>query len=318
MKLSSTPRIGISSCLLGKKVRFDSGHKRDRYLTDLLGEYVKFVPTCPEVEVGMGVPREAVRLEGQPEAPRMVGNKSGEDWTDRMNAYSRKRVRQKYLSDLSGFILKNRSPSCGMERVKLYIKPGTVERKGVGLFAAALMERYPNLPVEEEGRLSDARLRENFIVRVFAYHRLQHLFSDRFKRGEMVAFHTAHKYLMLAHSPKHYTELGRLVARVKKMTPGEFKEQYESLFMAGLTFKATVKKNVNVLQHIAGFLKERAPAEDRRDVARVIADYHRELLPLIAPITLLAHMVRKYDIAYIRDQVYLNPHPKELALRNHV
>jgi uncharacterized protein YbgA (DUF1722 family) len=205
-----------------------------------------------------------------------------------------------------------------MERVKLYIKPGTVEKKGVGLFARALMERFPNLPVEEEGRLSDARLRENFIVRVFAYHRLQGLFARRFNRGEIVAFHTAHKYLMLAHSPKHYTELGRLVAAIKKLSPDDFREQYEDLFMAGLKLKATVKKNVNVLQHIAGFLKRRAPEEDRRDVAAVIADYHRELVPLIAPITLLAHMVRKYDIDYIRDQVYLHPHPKELALRNHV
>lgn len=318
MTESANPRIGISSCLVGKKVRFDSGHKRDAYLTDILGEFVDFVLVCPEVEVGMGVPREAVRLEGSPEAPRMVGNRTGEDWTSRMNRYARRRVCTPDLADLSGFILKNRSPSCGMERVKLYLKPNSVEKKGVGLFARALMDRFPHLPVEEEGRLGDAGLRDNFIVRVFAYHRLQQLFAGRFSRGPMVAFHTAHKYLMLSHSPKQYTALGRLVARIKRIPPAEFKEQYRALFMEGLKAKATVRKNVNVLQHIAGFFRDRVPTEDRRDAAASIEDYRLGLVPLVVPVTLIGHFVRKYDIEYIRDQVYLNPHPKELMLRNHV
>ena len=314
----SIPKIGISSCLLGKKVRFDAGHKRDRYITDILGELVAFVPVCPEIEVGMGVPREAVRLIGTVESPKMVGNKTGEDWTARMNRYARQRVRKDNLADLSGFILKNRSPSCGMERVKLYLEAGGAERKAVGLFARALMDHFPDLPIEEEGRLTDASLRDNFIVRVFAYHRLQQLFGERFKRGEMVAFHTAHKYLMLAHSPKHYTELGRLVARIKSTPVPEFKQQYQTLFMEGLRFLATVKKNVNVLQHLAGFLRGRASDGDREDVRAAIDDYHHGLVPLIVPITLVRHFVGKYEIEYIRDQVYLNPHPKELMLRNHV
>jgi len=311
-------KIGISSCLLGKRVRFDGGHKRDAYITDILGPYVKFVPVCPEIEVGMPVPREAVRLVGEAENPRMVGNKTSEDWTERMNRYARQRVRRQNLADLSGFIFKNRSPSCGMERVKLYVKPGTVEPKGVGLFARAFMEHHPNLPVEDEGRLSDAGLRDNFVVRVFAYHRLKQLFQRRFNRGEMVKFHTAHKYLLLAHSPAHYQQLGRLVAAIKQTSPAEFRDRYLALFMEGLKFKATVKKNTNVLQHIAGFLRNHLGPEDRRDVLTAIEDYHRGLIPLIVPITLVAHFVRKYSVEYIRDQVYLNPHPKELMLRNHV
>lgn len=311
-------RIGISSCLLGKRVRFDGGHKKDSYITDVLDSYFEFVPVCPEIEVGMPVPREAVRLEGPANIPRMVGSKTGTDWTDQMNRYARQRVRRADLADLSGFIFKSRSPSCGMERVKLYVKAGTVEKKAVGLFARAFMEHFPHLPSEEEGRLTDAALRENFIVRVFVYHRLQGLFRERFSRSEMVKSHTAHKYLLLAHSPSHYQQLGRLVAAVKQTPVAVFKERYLALIMEGLKCKSTTRKNTNVLQHIMGFLRPRLSSDERRDINSVIDDYHRGLLPLIVPITLIAHFVRKHDIQYIKDQVYLSPHPRELMLRNHV
>ena len=311
-------RVGISSCLLGKKVRFDGGHKRDRYLTDILGDYFKFVPVCPEIEVGMGVPREAVRLEGETESPRMVGNKTGQDWTDRMSQYVDRRVKRADIGGLRGFILKSRSPSCGMERVKVYPKPGSVAVKGVGLFARGLLETHPNLPVEEEGRLNDAGLRDNFIVRVFAYHRVRQLFDQPFRRGAIVDFHAAHKFLVLAHSPRHYTELGRLVAKIKGLSPAQFKQEYTELFMQGLKLKSTVKKNVNVLMHIAGFLKKLATPQEKKDIQSAITDYHRELVPLVVPITLMGHFVRKYKIDYVKNQIYLNPHPKELMLRNHV
>jgi len=311
-------RIGISSCLLGRKVRFDAGHKHDRYITDMLGPFVSFVAVCPEIEVGMGVPREAVRLEGDLENPRLVGNKTGEDWTDRMNRYAAQRLKKADLGDLCGFVLKNRSPSCGMERVKITTGPGASVRKGRGLFAAALMDRFPDLPIEEEGRLGDAGLRENFVERVFAYKRLRELFSRPFARGAVVDFHAAHKFMLLAHSPECYRKLGQQVARIKQMTPSHFKDEYRSLFMRALQFKATVKKNTNVLQHIAGFLKMHLSESEKRDVHEAIADYHRSLVPLIVPITLLRHFVNKYEIEYIRNQYYLNPHPKELMLRNHV
>jgi uncharacterized protein YbgA (DUF1722 family)/uncharacterized protein YbbK (DUF523 family) len=311
-------RVGISSCLLGRKVRFDAGHKHDRYATDLLGHFVTFVPVCPEIEVGMGVPRESVRLVGDPENPLMVGSRSGEDWSGRMNAYARRRVKQKDLEGLSGFILKNRSPSCGMERVKVYIKPGTVERKGIGLFASALLTKFPDLPIEEEGRLTDAALRENFIERVFAYDRLQSLFAKTYSRGTIVTFHTNHKFLLLAHSPEYYRKLGKLVARIKEISPSQFKKEYRSMFMKALRFKATAKKNTNVLQHIAGFLKNHMDSSEKGDLHSAIEDYHNSLVPLIVPVTLLRHFIGKYNVEYISNQFYLNPHPKELMLRNHV
>jgi len=310
--------IGVSSCLLGAKVRFDGGHKHDRYITDILGPYFQFVPICPELEVGMGVPREAVRLEGDPENPRMVGNRSGEDWTERMNRYSERRVARRDVAGLCGYILKKDSPSCGMERVKLYLTADNVQRKAVGLYAKALLEHRPHLPIEEEGRLNDPRLRDNFIVRVFAYHRLQRLYRARFSREAVIRFHTAHKYLLLAHSPKHYTEMGRLVATIKAHQPEDFRDAYQGLFMEGLAVLSTPKKNVNVLLHILGFLKKLVTAEEKKDLLSTVEDYHRGIVPLIVPITLIRHYVNKLEVAYVRDQVYLNPHPKELMLRNHV
>jgi uncharacterized protein YbgA (DUF1722 family) len=205
-----------------------------------------------------------------------------------------------------------------MERVRVYVKPGTVERKGTGLFAAAVLKQFPDMPVEEEGRLSDAELRENFVERIFAFDRLQRLFARPFARGPIVDFHAAHKFMLLAHSPDYYRQLGQLVARIKKTSPVQFKDEYRALFMRALKFKATVKKNTNVLQHIAGFLKNFLSDSEKADIHEAIVDYHRSLVPLIVPITLLRHFVYKHNIEYIQNQYYLNPHPKELMLRNHV
>ena len=311
-------KVGISTCLLGQKVRFDAGHKRDRFITDVLGQYFRFVAVCPELEIGMGVPREAVRLEGAPETPRMLGNKTRRDWTDKMTSYSDKRVRRRDLADISGYILKKGSPSCGMERVKLYNASGMAERNGIGLFAMSLLKRFPLLPIEEEGRLNDAPLRENFIVRVFAHHRLQQLFKNRFTLGRLVEFHTVHKYLLLAHSPKHYKELGQLVANARKYEPAQLRTDYATLFMQALKVKTTAKKNVNVLQHILGFLKNDLSTQQKKDIIAVLDDYRYGHVPLVVPLTLIRHYIAINDTEYIRDQIYLNPHPKELMLRNHV
>ncbi|MFH2050325.1 MAG: DUF1722 domain-containing protein, partial [bacterium] len=228
------------------------------------------------------------------------------------------RVSKKDLIDISGFILKKKSPSCGMERVKVYIKPGHVEHKGVGMFAKALIHQYPNLPVEEEGRLNDPSLRENFIERVFAYNRIQQLYDRPFTRKSIIDFHTGHKYLLLSHSTDYYRRLGKLVAHINELKPNQFKEEYLNLFMQALKFKSTFKKNTNVLQHVAGFLKKKLTKTEKADVQEAIADYHNSLVPLIVPITLIKHFINKYDVEYIKDQYYLNPHPKELMLRNHV
>ena len=311
-------RVGISTCLLGEKVRWDGGHKRDRFLTDMLADYVDWVPVCPEVEVGMGIPREPVHLARQEGEIRMVGTKSGKDWTRPMNAWAEKRARSLARLELCGYVLKKDSPSCGMERVKVRSEKGMPRKEGSGLFAQALRERLPALPVEEEGRLNDPALRENFIERIFAYRRLLSLFAERWKVGRVVAFHTAHKLQLMAHSPQAYQSLGRLVASAKKMTPSEFRERYEAEFMEALSRSATRRRHVNVLQHCVGYFRKHISREERAELAALIQDYRAQLVPLIVPITMIRHYVRRLDVDYLAGQVYLEPHPKELMLRNHV
>ncbi len=311
--------VGVSTCLLGEEVRWDGGHKHDRYLTGILGAYFEFVPICPEYEVGMGIPREPVSLHGDSDQPRMIGNKSGEDWTERMNRWSRRKLKELVPMGLAGYILKKASPSCGMERVPVKGPKGHPRKVGTGLFAAELMRRMPLLPVEEEGRLNDPGLRENFIVRVFAYHRAQELFGGgRFKRGDVVAFHAREKHLLMAHSPKHYKQLGQLVAQIKDYTPAEFRERYLKLYMEALATRATTRKNVNVLHHLLGYLREHLGEAERADILRVIETYRAGLVPLIVPMTLLNHHLKVHQVDYLLEQVYLQPAPEELALRNHV
>jgi uncharacterized protein YbgA (DUF1722 family)/uncharacterized protein YbbK (DUF523 family) len=312
-------RIGVSSCLLGEKVRFDGQHKRDRFLTDTFGDYVDWVPVCPEVEMGLGIPREPIRLVRHGEDVALVTVRTGLDHTMGMRRYSRKRTRELASEGLSGYIVKKDSPSCGMERVKIYpSEGGPASRNGRGLFTEALMERFPRLPVEEEGRLCDPRLRENFVERVFAYHRLRRLFQGRWTVGRLVAFHTAHKLQLLAHSPAHYRELGPLVAAAKKTPRDEVRSRYETGFMEGLAKLATVRRNVNVLQHMLGYFKKELDSESRHELLGLIDDYRSGLVPLVVPITLFRHYVRRFDTEYLRGQTYLEPHPKELMLRNHV
>jgi uncharacterized protein YbgA (DUF1722 family)/uncharacterized protein YbbK (DUF523 family) len=310
-------RLGVSSCLLGERVRFDGGHKHDRFLTDQLGRYVEWVPVCPELEAGMGVPRESVRLEGDVDAPRLIGSRSGRDHTAAMRRFAGIRARQLMRLELSGYVFKKDSPSCGMERVRVYGQGGTPARRGRGLFAAAFMAACPLVPVEEEGRLHDPVLRESFIERIFAYRRWRTL-ADAPSRGALVAFHTAHKFQLLAHSPKHYAALGRLVGEQATQRPVALVAAYGAAFMEALALYATPAKHANVLQHLAGFCREHLDAADRRELAGVIEDYRRQLVPLVVPITLLRHHVERHAVAYVQGQTYLSPHPKELMLRNHV
>lgn len=311
-------RIGISACLLGRKVRFDGGHKQDRFLTDTLGEYFEWVPVCPEVEVGLSTPRPSLRLELHGDQVRMVMPKQDRDITRAMRSYAKGRVEALAGEELSGYVLKKDSPSCGMERVRVYKEKGPPNRNGRGLYAEALLARFPLLPVEEEGRLHDPRLRENWVTRVFAYDRLRGLWSGRWSIGDLVEFHTAHKFLLLAHSPKEFSELGRLVAAAKRIERKELRATYDAQFMAALSKIATRAKNTNVLQHILGFFKKELDAPSRQELLGHIQDYRRGLAPLVVPLTLVAHYVRILNAPYLRDQIYLNPHPKELALRNHV
>jgi len=312
-------RLGISSCLLGNEVRFDGQHKRDRFLVEELGPFVEWVPVCPEVEVGMGIPREAVRLVAAPGGPRMVAQHSGEDFTARMVRLADKRVGQLARMDLCGYVLKSKSPSCGMERVKVYAsteKGAQATRDGVGLFAKTLLSDLPNLPVEEDGRLSDAALREDFIERIFAYRRLRNLWRSRWTVGALVTFHAASKMALLAHSTEGYRALGRLVAGAKSMPRDELRARYEEGFMGTLKKLATRGRHANVLTHMVGHLKRLLDESDKRELLASIEDHRKGLVPLVVPITLLRHHARRHAVAYLLDQTYLDPHPKELMLRN--
>jgi len=311
-------KLGISTCLLGENVRFDGGHKLDRFLRDTLGQYVEYIPVCPEVECGLPVPRESMHLEGDPDSPRLVTSRTKQDMTERMLTWARKRVVELERESLMGFIFKSDSPSSGMERVRVYGEKGMPSKKGVGMFARIFMEHFPLLPVEEEGRLHDPVLRENFIERLFALRRWREVLEQRGGRGALVNFHTQHKLLILSHDPKHYQSVGQLVAQGKSLPVIDLYLQYQSVFLEALKLKTTPKKNANVLQHMMGYFKEELTANEKQELLEVIDLYRKEYLPLIVPITLIKHYVRKYDQPYLKEQVYLNPHPIELQLRNHV
>jgi uncharacterized protein YbgA (DUF1722 family)/uncharacterized protein YbbK (DUF523 family) len=311
-------KIGISSCLLGNPVRWNAGHKLDRYLTNTLGEFVEYVAVCPEVEAGFGVPRESFRLVGDPENPRLITFKSKEDHTDRMRAWAKRRVKELAEEDLCGFIFKSDSPSSGMIRVKVYNEKGMPEKKGVGMFAREFMNHLPLIPVEDDGRLHNPSIRENFIERIFTLKRWRDGVAKKPGVGNLVNFHARNKLLILSHSQKHSRLMGKLVADGKKMPPKELHDQYERLLMEALALKTTAKKNSNVLQHLMGYFKKQLSADEKQELLQVFEQYRQGFTPLIVPLTLMNHYVRKYDQPYLKMQSYLNPHPVELKLRTHV
>lgn len=311
-------RIGVSACLLGQQVRFDGGHKESRLLTHTLSKFVEFVPVCPEMELGLGAPRESLRLVRAGRDVRLVAPRSGTDHTDAMRAWARRRLAELAELDLCGYVLKKDSPSCGMQRVRVYDENGMPQKDGSGLYAAALREAFPHLPVEEEGRLEDAKLRENFFERVFAYARLKARFAGRWSVGDLVRFHTAEKLLLMAHHEPSYRELGRLVAGAKRADRAALAARYQELFMGALEHVATTKKHVNALQHIVGHFRDELAEPARAALRQAIEDYRLELVPLVVPITLLAHHARLLNLEYLVGQTYLEPSPRELRVRNHV
>ncbi len=310
--------VGISTCLLGKKVRYNGGHKHDRYITDTLGQFFDYVPVCPEVEYGLPVPREPMHLADDLENPRLLTIHTGIDHTEGMKEWAEKKLDELDRTGLSGYIFKSRSPSSGMRGVKVYM--GSNSRpvhRGVGIFANAFMKRFPITPVEDEGRLHDPGLRENFIERVFVFKRWQELMKKGISTGGLVGFHGDHKLLIMAHSPKHLSELGKLVAGTKG-TGSRLYDLYIETLMEGLRLIATSRKNTNVLHHIMGYFKKDLSGDEKRELIEIIDRYHRGQIPLVVPVTLLNHYVNKYEKAYLKKQHYLNPHPLELMLRNHV
>ncbi len=310
-------KIGISTCLLGEKVRYDGGHKLDRYITETLGQFFEYVPVCPEVEYGLPVPREPLRLVGDPGLPRLVTSRTGVDHTAGMIEWAEKRLRELDREDLCGFIFKSRSPSSGLKGVKVYTPSGMPSRSGVGIFAAAFTRRNPLLPVVDDGRLNDPSLRETFINAVLVYRRWQRFLKSSPSPKELVSLHTVLKLLIMAHSPKHYTMLGKIVARAGSLKKAEL-HSYGTLLMEALSFQATRPKNTNVLLHSAGYFKKLLTRDEKEELLEIISRYQKGYVPLVVPMTLINHYIRKYRDAYLGQQFYFDLEPVELMLKNQV
>ncbi|MES9830850.1 MAG: DUF523 and DUF1722 domain-containing protein [Candidatus Thiodiazotropha sp. DIVDIV] len=310
------PIIGVSACLLGHQVRYDGGHKRDSFIVDHLQEHLDFLPICPETGIGLGIPRPTIRLVGNPEQPHLVGVKDPSiDLTDKMQLYALEQTRN--LHHLCGYVLKKSSPSCGMTRVKVYSEKGTHSlAKGIGIFAGVLLQNLPLLPVEEEGRLNDPTLRENFINRIYVYQRWQALLNKGLTAAELIAFHTDHKYLVMSHSQAGYQRLGRLLSNFSDNGLDKIAELYIEELMNTLKRRVNRSRHVNVLQHIMGYLKKRISSDDKVELIECIEAYRRKETPLIVPMTLLKHYFRLHPDNYMSRQVYLQPHPEKLGLRN--
>ncbi len=310
-------RLGISHCLLGENVRYDGQHRRDPFLVETLGQFVEYVPVCPEVECGLSVPREAMRLVGTVEAPRLLTQRTEVDQTERMTTWAAPRLEALAGEDLCGFIFKAKSPSSGMERVKVYRADGQVIGYGAGLFARAFMARFPLLPVEEDGRLHDPLLRENFIERIFTLRRYRDVLREGGSVASLMRFHAANKYLIASHSDSACRTLGRLLAETPAGGEAQVAAEYESGLLTALRRLATVRRHCNVLQHIMGYFKKLLSADEKQELLETIEHYREGLVPLVVPVTLLRHYARKYQVDYLLQQTYLQPHPLELKLRNH-
>ncbi|MBX8614659.1 DUF523 and DUF1722 domain-containing protein [Pseudomonas cichorii] len=310
------PKLGISACLLGAEVRFNGGHKESRLCTQALGTYFDFVPACPEVAIGMGIPREPIRLVGDPVNPQAVGTVNSDlNVTRALADYGLHMANE--MDDICGYIFMQKSPSCGLERVKVYRENGApVDGGGRGIYAQAFCASNPDLPVEEDGRLNDAVLLENFVTRVFAYAAWQKLIKEGVTRRALSEFHSRYKYQLMASNPQQYKVLGNMLGSMGRSDPNEIAPRYFSQLMAALKKCATRRTHTNVLQHLSGYLKNHLDTEDKQEIQRLIAQYHQGIVPLIVPLTLLKHHFRQHPDPYIALQVYMQPHPENLSLRN--
>ena len=320
VQVSARPKLGISSCLLGSEVRYDGGHKHNAYVTKTLGQHFDFVPFCPEQGIGLPTPRQPIRLVAEPgqSLVRAVEVRDAAvEYSEKLDGYAKKVAAK--IGDFCGYIVKKDSPSCGMERVKVYEKENApAVKRGIGIFTARLMQERPELPVEEEGRLMDPRLRENFVTRVFTMHRWQQMHADGLTAQDLVEFHTRHKFLLQVHHESTYRELGRLIADIGNQDLETYAAEYLQLLMRGLKHLADPGKHANVLMHIMGFVKEKLNADEKAELLDLIEAHRLEMVPVIVPITLLNHFLRRFPNDYIARQYYLAPHPRELMLRNSI
>ncbi|WP_269618940.1 YbgA family protein [Zhongshania sp. BJYM1] len=313
MNESGSIRIGISACLLGEQVRYDGGHKRLPFATDELARHFDFVKICPEQAIGMGVPRPTIRLVGDTENPRLIGSSDSTlDVTDKMTVFASDTAAK--LDYISGYILCAKSPTCGMERVPVYAEGGnSLGKVGVGIFAKQLMAAQPLLPVEENGRLNDVHLRENFVLRVVAYSRWQTMMAEGITVKKLQDFHRRHKFLLLAHSQPIYRELGPIVAEAGDVN--DMADRYITKFMEAIRLPASIKNHTNTLMHIQGFFKDHLDASDKAQLSEVIKEYSAGLLPLLVPLEMLGMFLKKYQVDYLLDQYYFTPYPRDLKLR---
>lgn len=313
--MESSIKVGISSCVLGQRVRFDSGHKISNFVTKELDGYFNFVPVCPEVGVGMSVPRPTIRLVSNEERIALVETKNPDnDHTDNMLTYSKNKVSELEEEQLCGYIVCAKSPTCGMERVKVYSK-NNAAKEGIGLYTRTLMEKMPWLPVEEDGRLNDPVLKENFITRVYCLNDFYESMDGEPTRGKIIDFHSRYKLTLMAHHPESYRSLGRLVADVANYEIEDFYNEYRLGLMKALQNRASRKNNTNVLMHLQGYFKRSLNSDEKAELATVISDYRTGLLPLLAPLTLIKHYLNAYPDAYLQKQKYLEPYPQEMRLR---
>lgn len=310
--------LGISACLLGHKVRYNGGHKKSTFVMNTLASYFDLIPICPEVGIGLGTPREPVRLVGNEISYSVLGtDTSALDVTNSLRQYGIDKA--KALDMLSGYILMQKSPSCGMERVKIYHPNGALSSfSGRGMYAKGLMETNQLLPVEEEGRLNDPILKENFFTRVYAYNRWQQEVKNQPSYKSIGLFHAAYKYVLMAHNPQNYAELGRLVAKGRDITIDELASRYINTFMKTLTQQATRKSHTNVMLHLLGYIKHTAHKQDRQKTLEMIEKYRQGIIPLIVPLSLLRHLLETKGSDYVKTQAYLNPYPEQLGLRNKI
>ena len=305
--MPSRPRIGVSSCLLGHLVRYDGGHKQHPAVTGKLSRLFEVVTVCPETEVGMEVPREPVDLVGDPLSPRMIGRASGKDWTGALRRYGQRRAAEMEKLGVSGFVLKSDSPSCGPDRILVRTDAGRVRRAGTGLFARALADALPLLPVEAETRLDDASLCGNFIERVHAYRDWRDCARNGSSLPALMEFHASHKLTLLAHSEKHLRLLGRLLAEAGDTAPETVTVRYGNAFMEALKQPATTKTTANALQHLAGFLSDRLDPESRMELAGLVDGYRLGRVPLSAPLSLLRRHAAEQRAEYVLRQSFLRP-----------
>ncbi len=309
--------LAISACLLGEKIRFDGGHKRDRFITDELSLFADFVPFCPE-HLAFGTPRPSVRLVSVEHQIRVHSNKTGEDLTEALEQTSHDELSQLESKNLCGIIFKSKSPSCGMKSAKIYLENGFNDGKEDGVFARMCRERYPLLPMEEEGRLEDAWLRENFVMQIFAYSAYETFKESSPSIKDLVRFHTIYKFMLQAKDEILYRELGNVVANRDSHSLETLLGIYELGFKTAIARKSSIKKTRNVLDHLTGFFKNELTKNEKEILNTQISDYATKIIPLILPVSTIHLYAQKYNKTYLLDQTFLNPYPKTLALRSHI